>query len=210
MILTIHFDGSAVPKNPGGIAISAYTITDENDQIIHQRVEEVIRGPQATNNLAEWAAVMVACGWVKKNHPTAKLHIKGDSQLVINQLNEVYACRKPHLQKFKDQTLAFLEGIAWDAVWVPRKENTIADGLTKKKYEEINQKPARVEVILEDVGKRYLIGDLGWTMPNDFWVKYQYKVNLDERGIFYFYCGELKILPEPGLTAASSPSPETT
>jgi ribonuclease HI len=193
MILTIHFDGSAVPKNPGGIAISAFTITDENDQIIHQRVEEIIRGPEATNNVAEWAGVMAGCAWVKENHPTAKVRIKGDSQLVINQLNEVYACRKPTLQKFKTNTLAFLEGIEWDAVWVPREENTVADSLTRKKYEEINQKPTRVEVLQDDVGQRYLAGDLGWTMPNDFWVKYQYKVNLDERGIFYFHWGELKL-----------------
>ena len=194
MILTIHFDGSAVPKNPGGIAISAFHIIDEDGVVIHQQAAEICRGPKATNNVAEWAALTAGIAWVKKHHPAAKVRIKGDSQLVINQLNEVYACRKDHLLPFLHACQKFLLGTDWDAIWVPRGENEDADQLARNKYKEIISTPVRVRVLFDDMSGRFKKGDEGTTLENDFWIKYQYKVNLDNKGVFYFCYEEVEVM----------------
>src|SRR5438876_152820 len=103
-VLTIHFDGSCEPKNPGGVATCGWTIHDENDSLIASDAKEVCRGPKATNNLAEWSALGLALRWLLDHRsavPFDALGIRGDSQLVVNQLNQSWACNKEHLQKLR-------------------------------------------------------------------------------------------------------------
>src|SRR4051812_13554654 len=90
--LTLVFDGSSTPKNPGGVALSAYAILVAGDRLAHSHVVEVCRGESATNNLAEWHAVVAGIRFLHATPWRNKLTIQGDSQLVINQLNLEYAC----------------------------------------------------------------------------------------------------------------------
>src|SRR5260221_11760064 len=102
MKLIIHFDGSCGPKNPGGTAIGAWIIKGEHE--LARRSEVACSGEGATNNIAEWHGLLGALQYIKEYLPGAKeLDIRGDSQLVVNQLNRTYQCKKPHLQKYRDE-----------------------------------------------------------------------------------------------------------
>ncbi len=139
MSLSIYFDGSAAPKNPGGIAIFAFKIVQDGVEV-HRHAGEVCRGPEATNNIAEWAGCTAGIEYIRKNYPRSSIKIFGDSQLVINQLTGVYACRKPSLQVYKSKCEELLEGVQWEATWVGREMNTDTDQMARDYYEQIKEK----------------------------------------------------------------------
>jgi ribonuclease HI len=134
----LFFDGSCAPRNPGGIAIGAFRILSPDGQLLHADAVEECRGPGATNNVAEWAGLKYGISWIRQHRPEVhQLRIVGDSMLVIRQLNRTLGCRKPHLQHYRDECLALLQGIHWLAEWVAREANQEADALTRVKYQEI-------------------------------------------------------------------------
>jgi ribonuclease HI len=104
------------------------------------------RGEGATNNLAEWTALGLALRWLLDNPEVASgnvLHIQGDSQLVIEQLNGTWNCNKPHLIRLRDRCREIIEQlavVAWRANWIPRLENQEADALSRRAYEEATGK----------------------------------------------------------------------
>jgi ribonuclease HI len=120
-----------MPKNPGGTAKYAYQILDENDHVLVSHSAEVCRGPEATNNLAEWNGVLNALRYLKLNNWSGKLKIIGDSMLVINQLNGVYKVRKNTLVPLHAESISILNSMDWSADWVPREENQQCDKLSK-------------------------------------------------------------------------------
>jgi len=130
-ILKIYFDGSCMPKNPGGIAKYAYQILDENNNVLVSEAAEVCRGPDATNNLAEWNGVLHALRYLKSNNWRGKLKITGDSMLVINQLNGVYRVKKETLIPLHAESIQILDSMDWSADWIPREENQQCDKLSK-------------------------------------------------------------------------------
>lgn len=99
--LTIYFDGACIPVNPGGTATGAFRILTRNGEVVHSDKFLVCRGPVATNNVAEWAGLLATLRWVRAQFP-GSLHfeIRGDSQLVIHQLNGRWRCQKAHLQPY--------------------------------------------------------------------------------------------------------------
>ena len=130
--LTIHFDGSCQPKNPGGIAAYGFEITDSSGKTVHSDSAEVCRGPQATNNIAEWAGLTAAIRYLKNVGWKGNLTILGDSKLVINQLNGKWRCKKEHLQPYLEESTSLLKGMNWTAEWVPRSKNQNADLLSRR------------------------------------------------------------------------------
>lgn len=139
--LTIYFDGLCEPKNPGGIATYGFVIKNADQVGIAAGRGVVAEGPTATNNFAEWAALGKALRWLVDNRefrPCSYIHIRGDSQLVINQLLGKYKCKAPHLQKLRARCWDLIEQLglltSTDAQWIPREQNTDADNLSRQAY----------------------------------------------------------------------------
>lgn len=130
--IKLFFDGSCVGKNPGGIAGFAWRILDENNIELFSDHGEVCRGPNATNNVGEWAAVTNGLLFLKKQNWKGSLSIFGDSQLVIRQLNGEYAVRKETLLPYYKQSINLLQNLQWTATWVPREQNKDCDKLSRK------------------------------------------------------------------------------
>lgn len=130
--LVIHFDGSC-SINPGGVARYGYEITSESNELVVNGCENVCVGKDATSNLAEWAGLTAALRYLKSKKWSGKLMIYGDSQLVINQLNDKWKCNKPHLRIYLEECLQLLVGMDWTAEWVPRNKNATADSLSRRK-----------------------------------------------------------------------------
>jgi ribonuclease HI len=131
--VTIYFDGSCGPKNPGGTAKAAWLLYDVDKNLIAKECQVVCSGPTATNNIGEWAGLTNALRYIVANklEHGSKINIKGDSQLVIYQLTGEYKCRKDTLKPYYEECLALLGNYGWQANWIAREENQEADTLSK-------------------------------------------------------------------------------
>lgn len=127
----LYFDGSCLPKNPGGVAGFAWRLLDETGLEIASDSGEVCRGPTATNNVAEWAAVRNGLRYLKSINFEGEVEIRGDSQLVIYQLDGTYKVRKPTLLPFYTESLQLLGSWVWKSHWIPREENKETDKLSR-------------------------------------------------------------------------------
>ncbi len=94
MKLIIHTDGGA-RGNPGPAAIGV-TITQDGRTI--GEISKTIG--DATNNVAEYRAVVEALLWIEDSgiHPQ-EIAFFLDSTLVVNQLNGIFKIKEPHLRE---------------------------------------------------------------------------------------------------------------
>jgi ribonuclease HI len=119
------FDGACL-NNPGPIGIGAVLLreTIQVDSISKHCGE-------GTNNIAEWMA-LVALLELAVKHNVKDLQVCGDSQLVINQVQGKYKIKTGHLRQYKTRAVELIKRIgAVQFTWIPRKENYLADGLSK-------------------------------------------------------------------------------
>ncbi len=85
-MINVWFDGACVPTNPGGIA-SFGIIIKKDGKLLYSKTGFVGTPPNTTNNLAEHAGLLNALIWLKENDlHTDKIHVYGDSNLVIKQI----------------------------------------------------------------------------------------------------------------------------
>lgn len=135
-----HFDGLCEPKNPGGIASLGWSISSEDDTEPLRQFHAVLAdgGDMATNNWAEWVAFGTLLRYLVDEHPDVEdITIWGDSLLVVNQFNGVWATKAPHLIPLRSRALeianTFIRRRNPDreltVVHTFRKRNTVADGL---------------------------------------------------------------------------------
>lgn len=127
--LTLYFDGSCT-KNPGGIAGFGWALFKEDNTEYLAQFGEVCRGEEATNNVAEWSALLYGLRYLKDMQYRGCLKIYGDSQLVINQINGKYKVNQK-LQKFYIECKALLNELDWNAKWIERDKNKRCDELSK-------------------------------------------------------------------------------
>lgn len=86
---------------------------------------------EATVNEAEYAAVFLGLSEAAKQGATS-VHVLSDSQLIVNQLKGAWAIRQAHLRECwieVKEVEAEFEQVTYE--WIPREQNSIADGLTE-------------------------------------------------------------------------------
>jgi ribonuclease HI len=122
--LVLHVDGGA-RGNPGPAAIGV-VISNPDGEVIDEIAERI--GP-ATNNVAEYRAVLRALGRAKELE-ASEIEIIGDSELIARQLSGVYKVKHPAMKPLHEQAMAALAGFdRWRIDTVPRAENARADAL---------------------------------------------------------------------------------
>jgi len=125
-LFTAYFDGSAKP-NPGARHIG-YVIYDSDGNITTEFHQSIGYG---TNNQAEYQALLFLLNHVR-NMKIKDIHVMGDSKLVINQINGIWKCKDPELNKIKEICDKYLKEIPkWKLEWVSRNQNKKADILSK-------------------------------------------------------------------------------
>ena len=129
--IIVFFDGACEPVNPGGVASYGFVVL-LNEKEIYRESKIVAEGKEASNNVAEYNGLLNAFRWLFKNgHKDDKIICKGDSRLVIEQINGHWRMNKglyiPWAVKCKDALKCFSD-ISFE--WVPRLEN-IADDVSK-------------------------------------------------------------------------------
>lgn len=129
--LLLHFDGSFNIWNKSGKFGWVIDEVSTRNTFLSQGRGPVKANP-ITNNVCEWLALCKGLIWIKDNIETEfRLQIRGDSLLLINQLNKRWRCKKPHLKLYLVEAWSLLQGHSWQATWIPRLENIRADALTR-------------------------------------------------------------------------------
>ncbi|TSC85242.1 MAG: ribonuclease HI [Microgenomates group bacterium Gr01-1014_16] len=137
-ILNIYCDGGA-RGNPGPAA-SAFVVKDATGKTLHQQGFYL---GIATNNIAEYTAVLKAVEWIIKFQPTSEITFFLDSLLVVNQLKGVFKIKEPNLKIENLKIKKLIENCSPRAgsrgklqisnfIYVPREQNFFADKLVNQ------------------------------------------------------------------------------
>jgi len=132
-MITIYFDGLCRPKNPGGVATYGYVIYKDGEKV-KSGFGVVGSGAGMTNNVAEYSALKRASEWVSLSGVDDEIVIKGDSRLVIYQMNGVWQIKSETSKKFVPEIRRLLEGRKTRFIWIPREQNAEADQLSNVAY----------------------------------------------------------------------------
>ncbi len=86
----------------------------------------------ATNNVAEYNAVIMALEWLNKNQHTARFYL--DSSLVVNQINGLFKVKDSNLAGLLMQVRVLEAKISTPITYsyVPREQNVAADLLVNE------------------------------------------------------------------------------
>lgn len=158
MRIEVYFDGLCEPVNPGGIATYGFIIYIDGKKVYDGCGVICGFNRNATNNVAEYTALIEALKWLLKNgFNNGKVRVKGDSQLVIRQLNGYYSVRSPRILPLYGEAVKLAEKFRHiEFRWIPRRLNEEADSLSRKAYRKYCRE--NKEKFLKHYSK-YLISD---------------------------------------------------
>lgn len=127
--LIVYTDGAS-RGNPGPASFG-FTISDGVGKLVYEEGKYI---GQATNNVAEYTAVLEAFEWIKQNTkgPT-QVEVYADSKLVAEQLSGRYKIKASHLKPLIEKIKLLsveLGGVVF--THVPRARNSIADRLANE------------------------------------------------------------------------------
>ncbi len=143
-MITVHFDGLCQPRNPGGIATYGFVISRDGRRIHEGRgVAGRPYTPSSTNNLAEYTGVVKALeSLIDQKLTEETVIVRGDSELVIKQLNGEYKVKSPNIAPLNARARElFFRFASLKFEWVPREKNRDADALTNLAYAEYRANP---------------------------------------------------------------------
>ena len=121
-VATVHFDGGGQSPGP----VTAACTVELNDGSFY---EDVKRFDQGTHNTAEWQALILGLRLALK-HGARHVVVKGDSMLVVKQVNGEWKTKNPALRSLRTEAEELLARFESSRVeWIPRKENWRADEL---------------------------------------------------------------------------------
>ncbi len=128
MNLTIYTDGGS-SGNPGPAALAFVFCL--GDKIILKHSENI---GIATNNFAEYSAVLKALKKAKELKSIARISFFSDSSLLVNQLNGLFKVKDAKIRSFVFEIrIAEQElGVPVSYTHIPREKNKVADFLVKK------------------------------------------------------------------------------
>jgi ribonuclease HI len=139
-MITIYFDGLCRPENPGGVATYGYVIY-QNGKKVKSGYGVVGSGAGMTNNIAEYSALKHAVEWATRHGGDDEITIKGDSQLVIHQMNGTWQIKSGTSKKFVPEIRSLLEGRKTRFIWIRREQNAEADRLSNIAYRKAGREP---------------------------------------------------------------------
>lgn len=136
----VTFDGCCWP-NPGGVMGAGWVVDADGETVTGNTSQR----PQtrSSSNTAEWFAcgfALLAAAKLTHRARPALLIVRGDSQLILNQLSGTWNCNVPLHASCRRRCLQLIETInpqTWRAEWVPREHNTQADELSRRAYREV-------------------------------------------------------------------------
>ena len=146
----VYFNGTCQPYNPGGIACYCFLIEQQQDSI-HWEHGLALAQPftdDATDNVAAYTAVIKALEWLLAHRPdgssnnssssfkTQTIVLKGDSQLVINQIKGKYKVKEARIIPLYKRVRSLISKFKNIKIkWIPIEQNRQAYTFSYWAYE---------------------------------------------------------------------------
>jgi len=127
----IEADGGS-RGNPGP-AGSGCVILDETGQVLVEIARFV---GIATNNVAEYLGLVSGLEWILENSPDARVHVRMDSKLVVEQMSGNWKIKHPDMQQLAIRANALASQLVVSYQWIPREQNSRADALANRAMDE--------------------------------------------------------------------------
>ncbi len=124
----IEADGGS-RGNPGPAGSGAVLIDFDSGAIL---AEIAIFIGVATNNVAEYRAVLAAIELANEMTPAAKILVRMDSKLVVEQMSGRWKIKHEGMQDLSTQMITAIGSRDVTFEWIPREENTKADALANE------------------------------------------------------------------------------
>ncbi len=128
MKLIIEADGGS-RGNPGLSGAGAVVIDAASGNILREISEAV---GIATNNVAEYSAVIFALEAAFEIEPAADIVVRMDSKLVVEQMSGRWKIKHPDMLSLGAKVQQLISGKNVEFVWIPREQNVLADALANK------------------------------------------------------------------------------
>jgi probable phosphoglycerate mutase len=128
MKLIIEADGGS-RGNPGLSGAGAVVIDAASGNILREISEAV---GIATNNVAEYSAVIFALEAAFEIDPAAEIVVRMDSKLVVEQMSGRWKIKHPDMLALGAKVQQLISGKNVEFVWIPREQNVLADALANK------------------------------------------------------------------------------
>ncbi len=126
--LIVEADGGS-RGNPGESGSGAVVIDAATGEIL---AEIGLYGGVASNNVAEYRAMIAGARRAIELDPDAALTIRMDSKLVVEQMSGRWKIKHPDMQDLAAEARQVLTGTPVRFVWIPRLENARADRLANR------------------------------------------------------------------------------
>ena len=124
-MITAYFDGGA-RGNPGPAGYGVHIVDDQGTVLSEQHGSLGI----ATNNIAEYRGLIAALQWAVE-HDLKALTVRGDSQLIVEQMRGNYKVKNEGLKPLYLQARMLVMQIGDVRFeYVPREQNKNADRLS--------------------------------------------------------------------------------
>ena len=123
--LVIEADGGS-RGNPGQSGSGAVVIDPLTGEIL---AEVGLYGGIASNNVAEYKAMIAGVRRALAIDPDAELHIRMDSKLVVEQMSGRWKIKHPDMADLAAEARELLTGTPVRFEWIPRLQNSRADKL---------------------------------------------------------------------------------
>jgi probable phosphoglycerate mutase len=123
--LIIEADGGS-RGNPGQSGSGAIVIDGATGELL---AEVGLYGGIASNNVAEYRAMIAGVRRALAIDPDAELHIRMDSKLVVEQMSGRWKIKHPDMAELAAQARELLTGTPVRFEWIPRLQNSRADQL---------------------------------------------------------------------------------
>ena len=146
LTMVVYVDGLCEPVNPGGTATYGYVIRNDAGRDVTRKSGVVGKGPEMSNNVAEYGALCEAFRFLIKEKMTwLPMEIRSDSRLLVNQMKGEWKFHKGlYAQKYRDAKALATQFDRVKFRWIPREENKEADALSREAYSTATKKSGRV------------------------------------------------------------------
>lgn len=123
--LIVEADGGS-RGNPGQSGSGAVVIDPATGEIL---AEIGLYGGVASNNVAEYKAMIAGVRRAIEIDPDAVLHVRMDSKLVVEQMSGRWKIKHPDMAELAAEAREALIGTPVRFEWIPREQNSRADRL---------------------------------------------------------------------------------
>ncbi|HZK05925.1 MAG TPA: bifunctional RNase H/acid phosphatase [Actinomycetaceae bacterium] len=123
----VNTDGGS-RGNPGPAGYG-FVVADDDGHVLLERAGFL---GSATNNVAEYMAVVAALEAIAEEDPSADVMVRADSKLVVEQLSGRWKIKNAGLIPLAGRARKALPGGTVRYEWVPRAKNSAADALANR------------------------------------------------------------------------------